>query len=91
MGPDELCPRGWRELANITVRPLSFLKDCGDQGKSLMSGNVKPISKTRPNDLRNYRLISLPFMPKKVKEQIHLDHISEHVKEQRRLGTVSMD
>lgn len=52
-----------------------------------MTGNVKPILKKRPNDLRNYRLISLPFVPKKVKEQVHLDHISEHVKEKKKTGS----
>lgn len=67
MGPDELCPRGWRELADVTARPLSSLKDCGDQRQSLMTRNVKPIFKKRLNDLRNYKPVSLPFVPKKVK------------------------
>lgn len=61
MGPDELCPRGWREPAKVTARPLSSLKDCGDEAQSPMTGDVKCIFKKRPNDLRNYRLVSLPF------------------------------
>ncbi|PKU37214.1 hypothetical protein llap_12483 [Limosa lapponica baueri] len=86
MRPDKLCPRGWRELANITARPLSSLKDCGNPGKSLMTGKVKSIFKKRTNDMRSYRLINLPFVPKKVKQQVHLDQISEHTKEKKETG-----
>ncbi|PKU38775.1 rna-directed dna polymerase from mobile element jockey- hypothetical protein [Limosa lapponica baueri] len=92
MGPDGMHLQVLRQLACVTVKPLSIIFE-----KSWRTGEVPEdwrkakvmlvFKKDMKEDPGNYRLVNLTSIPRKVMEQLILDVISNHVEEKKVIGS----
>ncbi|PKU35644.1 rna-directed dna polymerase from mobile element jockey- hypothetical protein [Limosa lapponica baueri] len=92
MGPDGTHPQVLRELADVIVKPPSIISERswrrGEVPEDWRKANVTPVfKKDKKEDPGNYRLISLTSIPGKVMEELVLDVISEHVEEEKVIGS----
>ncbi|KFP30343.1 RNA-directed DNA polymerase from mobile element jockey, partial [Colius striatus] len=87
MGPDRMHPRVLRELADVIAKPLSIIfeqswrtvKEPEDWRKVSVTAVFKKGRKDNPG---NYRPVSLTSIPGKMMEQLILNVITQHMKEQ---------
>ena len=84
MGLDGLRPRVLRELAGVISKPLSTIYQCswltGEVPEDWRLADVTPIyKKGHKEDPGNYRPVSLTSVTGKVREQIILGEITQHV------------
>jgi len=86
MGPDGIHPRVLRELAEELAKPLSLI--CQQSwltrevpGNWTLANVMATYKKGQKQDPRNYRPVSLIFMPGKIMEQFILSALTGHVKD----------
>ncbi|KFQ45587.1 RNA-directed DNA polymerase from mobile element jockey, partial [Nestor notabilis] len=85
MGPDEIHSWVLKELANEVARPLSIILETswqtGEVPDDWKKGNVTPIfKKGKVEDPGNYRPVSLTSVPGKILEQVLLESMLRHMK-----------
>ena len=88
MGPDEIHPRVLREPAEVIAEPLSIICQrsllTGEVPEDWRLASVTPIYKKGcKEDPGNYRPVSLTSVPGKVREQVVLREITQHVRDNR--------
>ncbi|KFW07359.1 hypothetical protein N326_10311, partial [Eurypyga helias] len=88
MGPDGMHPRVLRELADVMGKPHSIITErswsTGEVPEDWRKAHVMPVFKRgKKENPENYRPVSLMSIPGKVMEQLLLDAMSKHVKEEK--------
>ncbi|KFP28054.1 hypothetical protein N325_01422, partial [Colius striatus] len=86
MEPNGMHPRVLRELADVIAKPLSIIFEqswrTGKVPEDWRKVNVTPVfKKGRKDDPGDYRLVSLTSIPGKIMEQLILNVITKHIKE----------
>ena len=88
MGPDGMHPMVLKELGEVVAEPLSIIFEkswlSGEVPDDWRKGHVTPIyKKGSKEDLGNYRPVSLASIPGKIVEQILLDDMLDHMRNER--------
>ena len=89
LGPDGVHPRVLKELAEVVAEPLSiiFYENSwlsGEAPDDWRKGYITTIyKKGSKEDQRNYRTVSLTSVPEKIMEQILLDDMLDHMRNER--------
>ena len=91
MEPDGIHPRILRELAEVLAKPLSIIYQqswsTGEMPDDWKLVNVTPLyRKGQKEDPGNYRPVSLTSVPGKVMEQIILNAITQHMRDNQGIG-----
>ncbi|KFP29221.1 RNA-directed DNA polymerase from mobile element jockey, partial [Colius striatus] len=86
LGPEVMHPRVLRELADVIAKPLSIIFEqswrTGEVPEDWRKASVTPVfKKGRKDDPGNYRPVSLTSISGKVMEQLILNVITKHMKE----------
>ena len=88
MGPGSVYPRVLKELAEVVAETLSIVFEklwlSDEVPDDWRKGHITPIyKKGSKEDLGNYRLVSLTSVPGKIMEQILLDNMINHMRNER--------
>ena len=86
MGPEEMHPRGLRELADGVAKSLSTIaeesRQLGEVPGVWKKGNIAPLfKKGRKEDPGHHRPVSRTSVPGKIMEQLLLEALPRHVED----------
>ena len=87
MGLDDIKPRDLREFADVVAKPLSIIFEklwpSGEVSRNWRKRNITLVyKKGRKEDSGNYRAMSLTSVPEKIIEQILLESILRHMRDE---------